>query len=229
MGVIRLTNMKALWLLPIVAVAFASGCGRDGAVSEGTWRVVSLNVGGEPFEIEQPLFMDITAGGFNAATTCNWQSGEFDGDIMSTAMSCGDEAAMAGETYMRQAFDRKPTERDGQLIFENGNVQLVYERYDVPSPEDLFAVLGDPTASVHESALPPEAATGSVPPDYTALVPVASPSSEIELFIGQLDYRICIVYGTATAMDKWCAEPRFAATQAMAVDLPIYGRWCARR
>jgi hypothetical protein len=93
----------------------------------------------------------------------------------------------------------------------------------VPTPEDLFAVLGDPTASVDESALPPESVTGSVPPDYAALVPLASPSDEIDLFLGRLDGDICIVYGTASTMDKWCTEPRFAATRAPAVDLPIYG------
>jgi hypothetical protein len=133
--------MKARWLLPVVAAGLASGCGGDDASLEGTWRFVSLQVDGEPFEIDQPLFMDITADGFYAATTCNWQSGEFGGDVMSTAMGCGDEAAAAGEAYMRQAFDRKPIERDGQLVLENGDVRLVYEAYDVPAPDDLFAVL----------------------------------------------------------------------------------------
>lgn len=215
--------MRRLWLVAIVAFTFASGCGGDGAASEGTWRLVSLEVDGERFEIEQPLFMDITADGFHAATTCNWQSGEFGGEIMSTLMGCPGDAA-AGETYMRQAFNDKPTERDGQLVFENGNVRLVYDRYDVAATDDLFAVLGDPTASVDESELPPESATGSVPPDYAALVPVASPSDDIDLFLGQLDDNICIVYGTASAMDKWCTEPRFAATQVLAVDLPIYSQ-----
>lgn len=223
-GVIRLTHMKARWLLPVVAAGLASGCGGDDALLEGTWRFVSLQVDGEPFEIDQPLFMDITADGFNAATTCNWQSGEFGGDIMSTLLRCGDEAATASEAYMRQAFDREPIQTDGQLVFENGDVRLVYEAYDVPAPEDLFAVLGDPTASVDESELPPEAATGSVPPDYASLIPVTSPSSEIELFLAQLDGNICIVYGTATAVDKSCTEPRFAATQARANNIPIYGQ-----
>lgn len=220
---IRLTYVKAAWLLPIVAFAFASGCGADDAASEGTWRVVSLEVDGDPFEIEQPLFMDITADGFHAATTCNWQSGEFGGEFMSTLMGCPGDAA-AGEAYMRQAFNSKPTERDGQLVFKNGNIRLVYERYNVPAADDLFTILSDPTASVDESELPPESATGSVPPDYAALVPVASPSGEIDLFLGQLDDNICIVYGTASAMDKWCTEPRFAATQVLAVDLPIYSQ-----
>lgn len=215
--------MKTRWLLPIAAIAFAPGCGGDDAAWQGTWRVASLQVDGEPFEIDQPLFMDVTADGFNAATTCNWQSGEFGGDIMSTLMGCPGDAA-EGETYMRKAFDSKPVERDRQLVFENGNVRLVYERYDVPAPEDLFAVLGDSTANVDESELPPESVTGSVPPDYAALVPVVSPSGEIELFLGQLDNNICVVYGTATVMDKWCNEPRFAATQARAVDLPIYSQ-----
>lgn len=215
--------MKSRWLLLVAAVALVSGCGGDDAAREGTWRVVSLQVDDEPFEIEQPLYMDITADGFNAATTCNWQSGEFGGDIMSTLMDCPGDAA-AGETYMRHAFDSKPTERNGQLVFDDGDLQLIYERYDVPSPEDLFAVLGDPTSSVDESKLPPESATGSIPPDYSSLIPVASPSSEIELFLGQLGDGICIVYGTATAMDKWCTEPRFAATQTAATDIPIDGQ-----
>lgn len=215
--------MKALWLLAIVAFAFASGCGGGDAASDGTWRVISLEVDGEPVEIEQPLFMDITADGFRAATTCNWQSGEFGGEIMSTAMACGGDAN-TGEAYMRQAFDDRPTEREDQLVFEKGNVRLVYERYDVAAVDDLFAVLGDPTASVEESELPPESATGSVPPDYAALVPVPSPSDDIDLFLGQLDDNICIVYGTASAMDKRCTEPRFASTQVLAVDLPIYSQ-----
>ena len=62
-----------------------------------------------------------------------------------------------------------------------------------------------------------------MPPNYDSLVPVASPSSEIELFLGQLGGNICVVYGTATAMDASCAEPRFAATRAVAVNIPIYG------
>ncbi|MAT04665.1 MAG: hypothetical protein CL424_06450 [Acidimicrobiaceae bacterium] len=216
--------MTVRWLLPIAAVAMAWGCGADDAALEGTWRVASLQVDDQPFEIGQPLFMDITANGFNAATTCNWQSGEFGGEIMSTLMGCVGGNAAEGETYMRQAFDSKPTERDGQLVFENGDVRLVYERYDVPAPADLFAALGDPATSVGESELPAESATGSVPPNFTALVPVTSPSGEIDLFLGQLDDHICIVYGTATAMDKWCTEPRLAATQARAVDLPIYSQ-----
>jgi hypothetical protein len=108
-------------------------------------------------------------------------------------------------------------------VFESGNVRLVYEAFDVPRPEELFAVLGDPTLSVDESELPSEQATGSVPPNYESLVPVASPISEIELFLGQLGDNICVVYGTATAMDKSCAEPRFAATSAVAANIPIYG------
>ena len=32
---------------------------------------------------------------------------------------------MAGETYMSQAFQSKPVERDGQLVFESGNVRMV--------------------------------------------------------------------------------------------------------
>ncbi len=213
------SSLTELSALPTSGTA-ATG---DDPAWEGTWRVVSLQVDGEPFDIDEPLFMDITADGFSAATTCNWQSGEFGGEIMSTAMGCVGDAA-EGETYMRQTFDSTPIERDGQLVFENDNVRLVYERYDVPAPDDLFAVLGEPTASVDESELPTESATGSVPPDYTALVPMASPSSEIDLFLGQLDDNICIVYGTATAMDKWCTAPRFAATQATAVDLPIYSQ-----
>lgn len=217
--------MRVRWLLPVAAVALASGCsGHEDAAWEGTWRVASLEVDDQPFEIDEPLFMDITADGFHAATTCNWQSGEFGGEMVSTLMGCVGGNAAEGETYMRQAFDSKPTERGGQLVFENGDVRLVYERYDVPAPVDLFAVLGDPTASVDESELPPESATGSVPPNYTALVPVTSPSGEVDLFLGQLDDNICIVFGTATAMDKWCSEPRFAATQATAVDLPIYSQ-----
>ena len=129
-------------------------------------------------------------------------STEVGGQIMSTAMACGDEAATAGETYMSQAFNSKPVERDGQLVFESGNVRIVYAAFDVPRPEELFAVLGDPTLNVDESELPSEQATGSVPPNYESLVPVASPSSEIELFLGQLGGNVCVVYGTATAMDK---------------------------
>lgn len=215
--------MTARWLLPIVAAALAAGCGGDEVAREGTWRVASLHVDGEPFEIDQPLFKDITADGFNAATTCNSQSGQFGGEITSTDMGCSGDDLRARTTCGRRSTTR-PTERDGQLTFDNGDVQLVYERYDVPSPEDLFAVLGDETASVEESELPPESATGSVPPDYASLIPVASPSTAIDLFLGQLDDNICIVYGTATAMDKRCTEPRFAATQAVAVDVPIYSQ-----
>lgn len=219
-----MTHPRVCWLAPLVAAGLVAGCGGNDAALEGTWRVVSLQVGGEPFEIDQPLFMDITDDGFNAATTCNWQSGEFGGRIMSTLAACSDEAATAGESYMRQAFHSEPIEREGQLVFENGDVRLVYEAYDVPSPRDLFALLGDPTASVDESELPPESATGSVPPDYVSLIPVASPSSEIDLFIGELGNSICVVYGTATAVNASCSEPRFAATRAAATNIPNYGR-----
>lgn len=220
---VPLIPVKARWALPIAAIVVASGCGGADEVSPGTWRLVSLTVDGEPFEIDRPLFMDITEDGFRAATTCNWQSGQFGGQIMSTLMACGDETATAGETYMREAFNRNPVERDGQLVFDSDNVRLVYAAFDVPRPEELFAALGDPSLSVDESELPSEQATGSVPPNYESLVPVASPTGEIEMFLGQLGGNICVVYATATAMDKSCAEPRFAATIGVVVNIPIYG------
>ncbi len=216
--------MKARWFLALAAAGLASGCGVGGADHDGTWLLLSLDVDGVPFAIDRPLFMDITSDGFSAATTCNSQSGDFGGDIMTTLMLCGDEVATAGESYMRQAFETKPVQRDGRLVFESGNVRLVYEAFDVPPPGELFAILDDPTLSVDETELPPEAATGTAPPDFESLIPVASPTREVELFLGQFGEHICVVYGTSTAMDKSCTEPRFAAIQAVAASIPIYGQ-----
>jgi hypothetical protein len=66
------------------------------------------------------------------------------------------------------------------------------------------------------------------PPDLEALVPIPSPSSDIDLFLAQFDGNVCLVYGTATAMDKFCEAPRVAAAASTAFDIPIYGQPIAR-
>ena len=140
---------------------------------------------------------------------------------MTTSMACPD-AATDGERYMTEAFRTEPSEGGGQLVFDDGNVRLVYEAFTDPQPADLFAVLGDPNASVDESMLPSEQATGTVPPDFEALVPVPSPSSDVDLFVAEFNGNICLVYGTATAIDKHCDAPRYAVAISYAIDIPIY-------
>jgi hypothetical protein len=76
--------------------------------------------------------------------------------------------------------------------------------------------------SVDESALPSEQATGTVPPEFEALVPVPSPSSDVDLFLAAFGGNVCIVYGTAASMDKYCNAPRFAEASSHAIDIPIY-------
>ena len=182
-----------------------------------------MEVGGEAFQVGQPLFLDITEDGFRAATTCNWASGNFGDGVVTTDMGCLDESATAGEGYMVQAFRVGPVEQDDQLVFDDGTVRLVYESFTDPTPSELFAVLGDPSRGVDASALPSEEVTGTVPPYFDTLVPMPSPSSEVDLFLSVFKGHVCVVYGTATALDKWCHEPRFAAERSLVTNIPIYG------
>jgi hypothetical protein len=205
-------------------VAIATSCGDSADALSGTsWRLNSLFVDGQPFLIDQPLFMDIDEHGFHAATTCNGASGRFGGEIIVTLMACLDERATSGERYMLQAYQDDPRRHDGQLIFEAGDVRLVYDSYRDPAATDLFAVLGDVSASVDESHLPSAQVTGTVPPNFDVLIPLPSPSSDIDLFLASFKGSICVVYGTSTAMDKWCDALRMAEHRALAVNLPIYG------
>ena len=136
-------------------------------------------------------------------------------------MLCPD-AGMLGERYFSQALQVEPTEQSGQLIFDDGHVRLVYQAFVEPLLTDLFAVLGDPNASVDEAMLPSEQATGTVPPDFDALVPIPSPSNEIDLFLADLDGNPCLVYGTAHTMDEFCNPLRTAAEISPVTDIPIY-------
>ncbi len=237
----RLTRVGRRWAVGAVfALLVCGACG--GAESSGqgappatdlgdgvepaivsSWRFVSLAVGGEPFPVTEPLFLDITEDGFRAATTCNWASGNFGGEVMSTAMACGDESATAGEGFMLQAFRSEPVEQDEQLVFDDGTVRLVYESFIDPAPSELFAALADPSRSVDASALPPQQVTGTVPPNFDTLVPLPSPSTEVDLFLSVFKGHVCVVYGTTTALEKWCHEPRFAAERSIVTNIPIYG------
>ncbi|MEJ7801640.1 MAG: hypothetical protein WKF60_14045, partial [Ilumatobacter sp.] len=109
--------MKTLTMLAALALVVVSGCGGDAERSTGTWRLVSLSVDGDSVPIEQPLFMDIADDGFRASTTCNTVSGDFGGDIETTAMLCGGDEAMTNERYMSQAFRSEPTRNGDQLVF----------------------------------------------------------------------------------------------------------------
>lgn len=185
------------------------------------WRFVSLQVDGEAIEIEEPLFLDITDRGFDASTTCNDVSGQFGGELMSTKMACGGADA-AGERYMSQAFQTEPGADADQLVFDDGEVRLVYESFSDPQPADVFAVLADQKASLDESVLPSAQATGSVLPDFDTLVRVPSPSDDVDVFIGVLNGDVCLVHGTATAIDAQCSPPRIAAASSSAIDIPRY-------
>ena len=187
----------------------------------GSWRFESLDVDGVP--IDRQMFLDITVDGFRAETTCNQVSGTFGGEIVSTAMACTTDAANADERHMSQALRSEPVQTDDLLVFDDGSVRLVYEAFTDPLPGDLFAVLADQTLDVDESILPSEQVTGTVPPDFDTLVPLPSPSSEVDLFLAVINDHVCVVWGTDTALENWCQQPRFAAESADAVNIPMYG------
>lgn len=193
----------------------------DIPISTTTWRFSSLEVDGEAVPVDQALFLDVAQGAFQASTPCNDVGGQFGGDLRSTAMGCPDEVAVI-EDQMTQAFGTEPVEIGGQLIFDNGDIRLVYDSFVDPQPSDLFAVLGDASASVDESRLPSEQVTGTVPPDFESLVPVPSPAGQVDLFIGVLGGNVCLVYGTTATMDMQCSPPRIAATSSYAIDIPKY-------
>lgn len=229
-------------VLAVAVTILAAGCGDPESVSgqpltttvpgslaedvalptvTSSWRFVSLDVDGEAVAIEQPLFLDVTDDGFNAGTTCNSVTGQFGGELIMTAMGCPGLPAEV-QNYMVQALRTTPTMDSEQLAFDDGDVRLVYEAYTQPLPTDLFAVLGDPSASVDETALPAEQATGTVPPDFDTLVPVPSPSSDVDLFLAEVGGNVCLVYGTATSLNQNCQSPRYAEISSYAVDIPIY-------
>ncbi len=125
---------------------------------------------------------------------------------------------------MSQAYENEPTRDGDQLVFDDGSVRLVYKAFTDPQPAELFAVLGDPSLSVDESQLPPENVTGSVPPDFKSLVPLPSPSNDVDLFLGTIDGNVCIVYGTHDAMDKWCDSARLVAVRSPYARRPSTSR-----
>lgn len=114
---------------------------------------------------------------------------------MQTAMGCGPD--MVGERWMVQAFGTEPVVDADSLVFDTGEVRLVYEAFVEPTPTEVFAVLSDRDAMVDASALPSEEVTGTVPMEFDTLVRVPSPSGGVDLFIGVLDGDICFVAGTA--------------------------------
>lgn len=198
-------------------VALVGACG-DGSV-EGTWRLASFEVAGEPVAFDGPLFLDVNGDGFRAETTCNRLEGEFGGEIASTAMGCS-EPAHEGERRMTEALADGPVEVDGRLVFVGGDVTLIYEPFTDPDPEQLVSVLADERRDVDESALPPASVTGSVPPDYAALVPMRSPSPDIDLFVGSLDDGICVVVAAESRVGTSCSSTRDLAFETEAVRLP---------
>lgn len=208
------------WVLGALLALVAGASCRGGSNVE-SWRFVSLEVEGAPLEVVRPLFLDITEDGFRAATTCNAASGEFGGDVAVTLAVCSDAAARTAEAYMLQALRTRPVARDDRLVFDDGTVRLVYEAFTDPTPAGLFAVLGDPTRHVDESALPSEQATGTVPPRFDPLVSLPSPSADVDLYLSVFDEHVCVVYGTATALDKWCHQPRFAAERSIVTGVPF--------
>ncbi len=205
--------------LALVIVAVAVGaCG--GESFEGTWRLVSFEVDGEPFPTEGPLFLEVGGDGFRAETPCNSVGGEFGGPLSATRMACVGELAMEGEALMTQALGSEPVEIDGRLVFVGGDVRLIYEPFTDPSATDMIAVLGDERRTVDTSALPPASATGTVPPDYDVLIPVPSPVPTIDLFLGSLDGMPCVVYGTESSVGSACSSPRELAFRTRAVNVP---------
>jgi heat shock protein HslJ len=226
--VIRLTVVRPTVVVAAALIVLLVGCGEEARSGEpraaspiSSWRFTSLEVDGEPVAVDKPLFLDITDDGFQASTTCNSIGGHFGGELWMTAMGCPSRANEI-ERYFAQALRVEPTEQGDQLVFDDGHIRLVYESFVDPLPADLFAVLGDADASVDESKLPPEQATGTVPPVFEALVPIPSPSTDIDLFLADLDGNICLVYGTATAIDKFCQAPRAAAEISYATDIPFF-------
>ena len=121
---------------------------------------------------------------------------------------------------MSQAFGVDPVDDGDLLVFDDGTVRLVYEPYVDPEPADLFAVLGDTAARVDSSALPPEQATGSVPPSFDVLVPLPSASDEVDLFLATRDDLVCLVAGLASATTLECDPPRVAEATTLATDIP---------
>jgi hypothetical protein len=189
--------------------------------SLGSWRFESLELDGQLIAIERPLFLDITEEGFHASTTCNDVSGHFGGELITTLMACPGEAGET-ERHFVETFRIEPVLDGEHLVFEDGVVRLVYRAFTDPTPAELFGVLGDPNASVDESMLPPEEATGTVPPHFDVLIPLPSPSIEIDMFLAEFDGNVCLVYGTATSIDKFCSPPRLAAEYSRATEIPIY-------
>lgn len=118
-----------------------------------------------------------------------------------TAMFCGNPAGST-ERLMVQALGTEPVDDGDRLVFDDGEVRLVYETFREPSAADLFAILGNPTAAVDEGALPSAETTGSVPPEFEMLAELPSPSPDVELWIGVLDGSICLVHGTAPPSTK---------------------------
>jgi heat shock protein HslJ len=100
-------------------MSIASACGATegpGAASKslGSWRLVSFAVDGQEFPVDGRLFLEITDEGFSAMTTCNAISGQFVGELMSTAMGCPGARA-DGERYMSQAVRTVPNVDDDQM------------------------------------------------------------------------------------------------------------------
>jgi hypothetical protein len=212
-----LRRAGALVVTSLGLTALLAACGDESAPE--TWRLVTFEVAGDLRPIDEPLFLEVDGDGFAAETPCNTVRGEFGGPLASTAMAC-DPGRTESEALMTQAFADEPVEIDGRLVFVEGDVRLIYESFVEPVTFDLIAVLGDERRSVDASALPPESATGTVPPDYDALIPVASPVPTIDLFLASLDGRPCVVYGTETSIGSACTGPRELSFRTRTVNVP---------
>ena len=224
---------RSLWVVVLLLVA--AGCGDDEPAARspepipgadtsssaiGDWKFVSLEVDGRPIEILRPLSLGITDSGFRASTTCNSVSGELGvGVVEMTAMGC-DGSAGTNEGHMIAAFDVDPGVDGDRLVFDTGNVRLVYERITEPEPEpaELYAVLADDDALVDPSVLPSEQVTGSVPPDVDRLVRLPSPDPAVELFLALFQGKACVVDVAGPTIDQTCPGAEYAS----AFDVPRY-------
>jgi len=186
---------------------------------DGTWELITANVDGEPIDQLAGLFLEVTGEEFSAEGACNTFGGPFDGDIFSTLVGCLDETLdrNAIDERMIEALSNGPSLIDNQLVFNGPGVDLVYQPFDIPPLDQLFAVLTNPDFAADGSELFVDPEAGPLLVDQ--LSRLDHPNPIVQFYLGTQGDLVSFHWSAENAGGSWGAELRTLSRRAYAHEL----------
>lgn len=188
--------------------------------SDGTWELASLTLDGELIPEVGGLFLEVTGAEFGAEGACNSFGGPFGGDIFSTLVGCIDDVPLdrnAIDERMKEALSNGPDLIDNQLVFVAPGVELVYQPFDVPTVDEVFAVLENPDLAADESELFIDPEAGPLVVDE--LVRLEHPNATAQFHLSTQGGLISLHWSTESAGGSWGGELRTLSRRGYAYEL----------